>query len=120
MGRLREKLAKDNPTVAREIRLEDLKDHYEGAHYRDRRWYLFTEVNNYMNLDPTPSRGGADNIIGVCPRCQKPGLVRRSNWPLASAYVHISGKVDEKEVVILACPVQHERGGMIDASDIRF
>lgn len=108
----------DNPGVARRLKLEELKDHYEGAHYRDRHWFLLTEVTNYMNADPTPSRGGADNLIGECPVCHKPGLVRRAQWPFTSELVHVTAKIDGKEMVVISHAIQPDRGGLIDASTI--
>jgi hypothetical protein len=70
-----------NPKIARDTKLEDLSKKYEGAYYQGRCWYLCTEVKNFMNADPTPSRGGGDNVIGRCPVCDKGGLVRRASWP---------------------------------------
>jgi hypothetical protein len=110
--------ASDNPGIARRLKLEELKDHYEGIHYRDRRWLLLTEVNNYMNADPTPSRGGADNLIGECPRCRKPGLVRRAQWPFTANYVHVTAKVDGKEIEVVSHPIQPDRSGLINANTI--
>jgi hypothetical protein len=110
--------AEHNPEVARELKLEALKDQYEGAHYRDGRWYLCTEVNDYRNADPTPSRGGADNVIGNCPQCGRGGLMRRANWPASSICIHITAKEDGKEVVIFAHPIMPQRDRIIDASSI--
>jgi hypothetical protein len=71
-----------------------------------------------MNADPTPIRGGADNIIGKCPLCGKPGLVQRANWPFTSEFVHITAKVDWRGIEILSHPIQRDPCGLIDASSI--
>jgi hypothetical protein len=106
----------DNPRIARSMSLEDVKKTYEGAHYRDRRWYLYSEINDHRTPDPTSSPSGPDNVIATCPKCGSPGLVRRGGWPETTHYVHVSGKENNRPTDIFVCAIKRDPNELIDAS----
>ncbi len=112
--------AADNPPVKRQadnLGESEAAKYYQGAHYRDGRWYFCTEVKNFMNFDPEQNKSGADNIIKTCPRCGKPGSVRDGDWLVSALYIHISAVENDKEIAIALCQIPRQKaGGLIDAS----